>query len=67
MLRNKCVKLVRRDRMQTAMKKTSEASNQQAAAWRLADSILVCSLGEWSERLPLDLGVVRTILSEETP
>ena len=40
MLRNKCVKLVRRDRMQTAMKKMSEASNRQAAAWRLADSML---------------------------
>ena len=40
MLRNKCVKLVRRNRMQTAMKKMSEASNRQAAAWRLADSVL---------------------------
>ena len=40
MLRNKCVKLVRRDCMQTAMKKMSEASNPQAAALRLADSVL---------------------------
>ena len=40
MLRNKCVKLVRRDRMQTAMKKMSESSNKEAAAWRLADSTL---------------------------
>ena len=40
MLRNKCVKLVRRDRMQTAVKKMSQASDQQAAAWRLADSML---------------------------
>ena len=50
MLRNKCVKLVRRDRMQTAMKRLSEASNQQAAAWRLADSTLK---RDNSERLPL--------------
>ena len=50
MLRNKCVKLVRRDRMQTAMKKMSEASNRQAAAWRLADSVL--RRGN-TERLPL--------------
>ena len=50
MLRNKCVKLVRRDRMQTAMKKISEASNRQAAAWRLADSVL--KRGN-TERLPL--------------
>ena len=40
MLRNKCVKLVRRDRMRTAMKKMSNSSNKQAAAWRLADSTL---------------------------
>ena len=50
MLRNKCVKLVRRDRMQTAMKKMAEASNQQAAAWRLADSVL--KRGN-TEKLPL--------------
>ena len=50
MLRNKCVKLVRRDRMQTAVKKISEASNKQAAAWRLADSTL--KRGN-TERLPL--------------
>ena len=30
MLRNKCVKLVRRDRMQTAMKKMSEARGLHA-------------------------------------
>ena len=48
MLRNKCVKLVRRDRMQTAVKKMSEASNRQAAAWRLADSVL-----KSTEKLPL--------------
>ena len=50
MLRNKCVKLVRRDRMQTAMKKLTEASNRQAAAWRFADSML--KRGN-TERLPL--------------
>ena len=50
MLRNKCVKLVRRDRMQTAMKKMSEASNRQAAAWRLADSVLKRG---GTDRLPL--------------
>ena len=50
MLRNKCVKLVRRDRMQTAMKKMSEASNKQAAAWRLAVSTLKRGT---TERLPL--------------
>ena len=50
MLRNKCVKLVRRDRMQTAMKKMSESSNRQAAAWRLADSML--KRGN-TEKLPL--------------
>ena len=50
MLRNKCVKLVRRDRMQTAMKQLTEASNQQAAAWHLADSVL--KRGN-TEKLPL--------------
>ena len=50
MLRNKCVKLVRRDRMQTAVKKMSEAPNKQAAAWRLADSVL--KRGN-TEQLPL--------------
>ena len=50
MLRNRCVKLVRRDRMQTALKKMSEASNRQAAAWRLADSML--KRGN-TERLPV--------------
>ena len=50
MLRNKCVKLVRRDRMQTAVKKMSEASNKQAAAWKLADSML--KRGN-TEKLPL--------------
>ena len=46
----KCVKLVRRDRMQTAVKKMSAASNRQAAAWRLADSML--KRGN-TEKLPL--------------
>ena len=36
--------------MQTAMKKMAEASNQQAAAWRLADSVL--KRGN-TEKLPL--------------
>ena len=36
--------------MQTAVKKISEASNKQAAAWRLADSTL--KRGN-TERLPL--------------
>ena len=40
MLRNKCVKLVRRDRMQTALQTLTDAPNKQAAAWRLAGSVL---------------------------
>ena len=40
MLRNKCVKLVRRDRMQTALQTLSGAPDRQAAAWRLAASVL---------------------------
>ena len=36
MLRNKCVKLVHRDRMRTAVQTIEGAPDKQAAAWRLA-------------------------------
>ena len=50
MLRNKCVKLVRRDRMSTAVQALSGAPDKQAAAWRLAASVL--SRGQ-TGKLPL--------------